>query len=92
MKRFTSSPKFENDAAIRRIKSVPQLEVQYLPQSHKQAVIKAERKLGTIFSHLTSLGRVRLESRNKLNKQYQLLNFNLTNCDPKKITVIFFFY
>ena len=52
MKRFTSSPKLENDAAIRRIKCVPQLEVQYLPQAYKSS--KAERKLGTIFSHLTS--------------------------------------
>ena len=51
MKRFTSSPKFENDAAIRRIKSVPQLEVQYLPQAyHKSAGCnKGREKVGHYF-------------------------------------------
>ena len=51
MKRFTSSPKLENDAAIRRIKSVPQLEVQYLPQAdHKSAGYnKGREKVGHYF-------------------------------------------
>ena len=47
MKRFTSSPKFENDAAIPRIKSLPQLEVQYFP--HSRTTSKGREKVGHYF-------------------------------------------